>query len=48
MPVRPSAIALWDSARGPRVLGAAVLLVAAAAIAYVARRLWSARRERRR
>jgi hypothetical protein len=48
MPMRPSAIALWESARGPRVLGAAVLLVAAAAIAYVARRVWSARRERRR
>jgi hypothetical protein len=48
MPMRPSAIALWDSARGERVLGAAVLLVVAAAIGYVARRLWSARRDRRR
>jgi len=31
-----------------RVLGAVVAVVAAAAIAYVARRLWLARKERRR
>jgi hypothetical protein len=31
-----------------RVLGVAVVAVAAAAIAYVARRAWLARRERRR
>lgn len=45
--MRPT-LALGDSAGDGRLLGALVLLVAAAAIAYVARRLWLARRERRR
>ena len=45
--MRPT-LALGGSAGEARLLGAAVLLVVAAAIAYVARRLWLARRERRR
>jgi hypothetical protein len=44
-----AALGLWDYAEGDaRLVGALVLIVVAATIAYVARRLWAARRERRR
>jgi hypothetical protein len=44
-----AAIGLWDYAEGDaRLVGLLVVAVVAAAVAYVARRVWAARRERRR
>lgn len=44
-----AALAVWGYAQGdPRLIGAAVILVGAAAIGYVVRRVWQVRRERRR
>jgi hypothetical protein len=44
-----AALGLWDYAEGDaRLVGALVLIVVAAAIAYVGRRLWAAHRDRRR
>ena len=48
MSPRLDALAFWGSARDPVVIGVAVAVVGAAAIAYVARRVWLARAERRR
>ena len=43
-----TAIDLWGYAEGDaRLVGGAVAVVVAAAVGYVARRLWSSRRERK-